>query len=69
MNYWTQSNKNIYVAAHRGWKTKYPYVYGYCACVLGIMNGEISIDDAKQLQKETGIRLWAGTYATDEKKH
>ncbi len=24
MNYWTQSKKNIFVAAHRGWKTKYP---------------------------------------------
>lgn len=24
MNYWTQSAKNIYVAAHRGWCTKYP---------------------------------------------
>ncbi len=24
MNYWTQSKKNIYVAAHRGWSTKYP---------------------------------------------
>jgi glycerophosphoryl diester phosphodiesterase len=24
MNYWTQSTKNIYVAAHRGWRNKYP---------------------------------------------
>ncbi|MBE6712160.1 MAG: hypothetical protein E7580_01425 [Ruminococcaceae bacterium] len=24
MNYWTQSSKNIYVAAHRGWSKKYP---------------------------------------------
>lgn len=24
MNYWTQSKKNIYVAAHRGWWAKYP---------------------------------------------
>ena len=24
MNYWTQSTKNIYVAAHRGWSSKYP---------------------------------------------
>ena len=24
MNYWKQSKQNIYVAAHRGWKTKYP---------------------------------------------
>ena len=24
MNYWTQSTKNIYVAAHRGWRDEYP---------------------------------------------
>ncbi len=24
MNYWTQNEKNIYVAAHRGWRTEYP---------------------------------------------
>lgn len=24
MNYWTQSKDNIFVAAHRGWSTKYP---------------------------------------------
>lgn len=24
MNYWTQNRDNIYVAAHRGWSTKYP---------------------------------------------
>lgn len=24
MNYWTQNEKNIYVAAHRGWSEKYP---------------------------------------------
>lgn len=24
MNFWTQSPKNIFVAAHRGWSTKYP---------------------------------------------
>ena len=23
-NYWTQSENNIYVAAHRGWSEKYP---------------------------------------------
>lgn len=24
MNQWKQSNKSIYVAAHRGWRDKYP---------------------------------------------
>jgi len=46
--------------------TRNPYIYGYCTCVFGVLEGEISIDDAKQLQKDTGIRLWAGTYAKDE---
>lgn len=46
---------------------KNPYLYGYCTCVFGLISGEITIEDAKQLQKETGIRLWAGTYARNEK--
>ena len=24
MNYWTQNEKNIFVAAHRGWRSRYP---------------------------------------------
>lgn len=52
---------------HTGPCTKNPYIYGYCTCVFGILEGEISIDEVKQLQKDTGIRLWAGTYAKDEK--
>ena len=24
MNYWQQNSSNIYVAAHRGWRSKYP---------------------------------------------
>ncbi len=43
-----------------------PYTYGYCTCVFGILEGEVSVEDVKQLQKETGVRLWAGTYAKDE---
>jgi hypothetical protein len=31
------------------------------------VSGEITTQDAKALQAETGIRLWAGTYAKDEK--
>ena len=38
-----------------------PYHYGYCTCVFGLVT-----QDAKALQAETGIRLWAGTYARDE---
>lgn len=46
--------------------TRNPYLYGYCTCVFGLVSGEITIADAKALQEETGIRLWAGTYAKDE---
>lgn len=51
---------------HTGPCTRNPYRYGYCTCVFGLLNGETSIEDTKRLQKDTGIRLWAGTYAKDE---
>ena len=43
-----------------------PYRYGYCTCVFGLISGEITVEDARKLQQDTGIRLWAGTYAKDE---
>ena len=46
--------------------TKDPYLYGYCTCVFGLLDGEVSIEEARQLRKEKDIRLWAGTYAKDE---
>ena len=51
---------------HTGPCTKDPYSYGYCTCVFGLISGETSVEAARQLQKDTGIRLWAGTYAKDE---
>ena len=51
---------------HTGPCTIDPYRYGYCTCVFGLISGEISVEDARQLHRETGIRLWAGTYAKDE---
>lgn len=51
---------------HTGPCTQNPYYYGYCTCVFGVVEGEISTQNARQLQEETGIRLWAGTYAKDE---
>ena len=48
MNCWTQSEKNIYVAAHRGWSEKYPE------------NTMIAFEEAVKLgvdQLETDIRL------------
>ncbi len=46
MNYWTQSEKNIYVAAHRGWCEKYPEntMEAYKAALeLGVDQLEIDI--------------------------
>ena len=51
---------------HTGPCTEDPYRYGYCTCVFGLISGEITVDDARKLQQDTGIRLWAGTYAKDE---
>lgn len=48
MNYWKQSEKNVYVAAHRGWSEKYPE------------NTMIAFEEAVKLgvdQLETDIRL------------
>lgn len=44
-----------------------PYYYGYCTCVFGFLEGEIKIEELKKLEAETKVRLWAGTYAKDEK--
>ncbi len=46
--------------------TRDPYAYGYCACVFGV-GSAITVEDVKQFEKETGVRIWAGTYAKDEK--
>lgn len=56
-----------HLETHTGPCTKDPYLYGYCACVFGLLDGEVSIEEAQQLRKEKGMRLWAGTYAKDEK--
>lgn len=45
---------------------KDPYVYGYCTCIFGYIEGEVTDADLKKLQKESGIRLWAGAYTKDE---
>ncbi len=51
---------------HTGSCTKSPYLYGYCTCVFGLLDGEISVETAKKLHEDTGIRLWAGKYADNE---
>jgi len=47
--------------------TKDPYIYGYCTCVFGILEGKVSAEEIRRLQKEKEIRIWAGSYAKDEK--
>ena len=54
-----------YPIRHLGPVTLNPYEYGYCTCVFGV-GSEITVDDAKQLAADNGIRLWAGTYANNE---
>ena len=43
-----------------------PYDYAYCACVFGLDRGEITLEDVHNLYRDTGVRVWAGTYAKDE---
>lgn len=46
MNYWTQSPQNIYVAAHRGWRTAYPEntMESFCAAeALGVDQLEMDV--------------------------
>ena len=43
-----------------------PYDYAYCACVFGLQEGEITLDDVKWLREDRGVHIWAGTYARDE---
>ena len=38
----------------------------YCGCVFGIIEGNITADEVKKISKETGVRVWAGTYAKNE---
>lgn len=56
-----------YPQRHLGPCTENPYGYGYCTCVFGILDGEVSIDEVRKLRSETGIRLWAGSYAKYER--
>lgn len=43
-----------------------PYAYAYCTCVFGVQEGEITLEDVHALHRNTGVRIWAGTYAKDE---
>lgn len=56
-----------YPQKHLGVCTEDPYRYAYCTCVFGVLEGTTSVEEVKQLHKETGVRIWAGAYAKDEK--
>lgn len=55
-----------YPQRHLGACTKDPYAYAYCTCVFGL-EGEVTVEQVKELHKDSGVRIWAGTYAKDEK--
>lgn len=55
-----------YPQRHLGECTKDPYAYAYCTCVFGL-EGEVTVEQVKELHKDSGVRIWAGTYAKDEK--
>ena len=46
--------------------TRDPYQYAYCTCVYGVLEGEVSMEELKKLQAESGVRLWAGAFTKDE---
>ncbi len=52
---------------HLGIEDMEIYKKGYCTCVFGV-GDEITVEDVLNLEKETGIRPWAGTYARNEKE-
>lgn len=43
-----------------------PYSYAYCTCVFGIMSGDVTIEEVKDLHQKTNVQIWAGSYAKDE---
>ena len=34
--------------------------------MFGVQEGEITLEDVHTLHRNTGVRIWAGTYAKDE---
>ena len=55
-----------YPIRHLGVCTEDPYTPAYCTCVFGLLDGEVSVEEAKKLHEDTGVRLWAGTWAKNE---
>lgn len=66
--YGDQYKQHVYYPQSRlGTCTVDPYRYAYCTCVFGVVDGEVTVQEVQQLQKQTGVRLWAGAYAKNEK--
>lgn len=55
-----------YPQRHLGVCGKDPYAYAYCTCVFGL-ESEVTVEQVRKLHEEYGVRIWAGTYAKDEK--
>ncbi len=43
-----------------------PYRYAYCACAFGVVDGTTSVESVCKFHEETGVRVWAGSWAKDE---
>lgn len=56
----------FYPKRHLGEYEIDPYSYAYCTCVFGILEGEVTAEEIKKLHTDTGVRIWAGSYANNE---
>ncbi len=43
-----------------------PYRYAYCACACGLADGSTSVESVLEFHQNTGVRVWAGSWAKDE---
>jgi len=56
-----------YPEKNLGTVTENPYTSAYCTCVFGILDGSVTAEEARKLSEDTGVRIWAGAYASNEK--
>lgn len=55
-----------YPKKHLGVCTTDPYAYAYCACVFGKLESPAFWSEVQQFHRDTGVRVWAGSYAKNE---
>ena len=53
--------------SEKDWMWDHFITTSYCGCVFGLLEGKVTVDEIKELSEKTGVRVWAGTYARDEK--